>query len=446
MKIKVEIDLQELIEKGDFKTLKRVLEQQNPADVKGMIEKLPPDLKIVVFRLLPKDKAAEVFSELEPDDQIELIKLFREERLKEIFESMDPDDRVELLEEMPANVVKKLLSYLSPKEREEILAILNYPKDSAARLATTEYVELFEDMTVQEALDRVRREGKRKENIYSLMVIDRTRKLKGTVELRDLITAEPNQKVSEIMDKDPVFVHATDDQEIAAELMKKYDLIILPVVDSEERLIGVITFDDIVDVIEEEATEDIQKMASMSATYTSYFHTPTWKLILKRSPWLVVLLLLESVNGNIISSYEKFLASIPVIAAFIPTMIGSAGNTGAQVSALMIRGFTLNEVTVRDWWKVLLRESLIGSTLGLILAGVLYLRAFLISSDPTLNFAVATALLVLILYANVMGALLPFIARVFRIDPAFMAGPLLTTIVDVTGIMIYFYVVHSFLT
>ncbi|PLV59885.1 magnesium transporter [Thermotoga sp. KOL6] len=446
MRIKVEIDLQELIEKGDFKTLKRVLEQQDPADVKDMIEKLPPDLKIIVFRLLPKDKAAEVFSELEPDDQMELIKLFREERLKEIFESMDPDDRVELLEEMPANVVKKLLSYLPPNERENILMVLNYPEDSAARLATTEYVELYEDMSVQKALEKVRKEGKEKENIYSLMVIDKTRKLKGTVELRDLIIADPSQRVSEIMDKEPIFVHATDDQELAAELMKKYDLMILPVVDSEERLIGVITFDDIVDVIEEEVTEDIQKMASMSATYTSYFHTPWWKLILKRSPWLVALLLLESVNGNIISRYESFLASIPVIAAFIPTMIGSAGNTGAQASALMIRGITLNEVKGRDWWKVLFRELMIGGVLGLILAGVLYLRAFLISTDSLLNFAVATALLVLIVYANVMGAILPFVARVFKIDPAFMAGPLLTTIVDVSGIMIYFYVVHSILT
>jgi len=446
MKIKVEIDLQELIEKGDFKTLKRVLEQQDPADVKEMIEKLPPDLKVVVFRLLPKDKAAEVFSELEPDDQLELIKLFREERLKEIFESMDPDDKVELLEEMPANVVKKLLSYLPPQEREELLHILNYPEDSAARLATTEYVELFGDMTVREALEKLRREGKKKENIYSLMVIDRTRKLKGTVELRDMIVADPDQKVSEIMNKDPVFVHATDDQELAAELMKKYDLIILPVVDSEERLIGVITFDDLVDVIEEEATEDIQKMASMSVTYTPYFHTPVWKFILKRSPWLVALLLLESINSNIISGYEKFLASIPLIAAFIPTMMDAGGNIGSQISALIIRGMSLNEITAKDWWKVLLRESLIGSILGFILAGVLYLRAFLISSDPTLNFAVATALLVVILYANILGALLPFIARIFKIDPAFMAGPLLTTIVDVTGIMIYFYVVHSFLS
>ena len=446
MKIRVEIDIQQLIEKGDFKTLKRILEQQEPADVKDMIEKLPSDLKVVVFRLLPKDKAAEVFSELEPDDQIELINLFREERLRDIFSSMDPDDKVELLEEMPANVVKRLLSYLTPQEREQVLSILNYPKNSAGRLVTTEYIELYEDLTVEEALEIVRKEGKGKKNIYSLMVISRGRKLVGIVELKDLITAEPHQKVSEIMKKEPVFVHAMDDQEVAAELMKRYDLLMLPVVDSEERLIGVITIDDIVDVIEEEATEDIQKMASMSAVYTSYFHTPFWRFLLNRLPWLIALLLVESLNGNIIAKYEHFLAAIPLVAAFIPTMMDSGGNTGSQIAALVIRGMALNEIKRKDWWKVLIREFLIGSALGLALAAVLYIRAFLVSTNATLNFAVATALFLVIIYSNLLGAILPFLASVFRVDPAFMAGPLLTTIVDVSGIMVYFWVVHSFLT
>ena len=438
MKVKVQLDIKGLIESGNFRTLKTVLQQQEPADILELIDELPPDEKIVVFRLLQKDQAALVFSELEYDDQIALINLFKEERLREIISSMDPDDRTELLEELPANVVNRLLSYLSPEDRELTLSILNFPENSAGRLVTPKCVELKPQMTANEALEKVRKEGPDKETVYTLMVIDETWKLLGTLELRDLIFSDPSKHVEEIMETEPVFVHATDDQEKAAEIMKKYDLIVLPVVDNEERLIGIITVDDIVDVIDEEATEDIQRMASMGTTYNSYFHVKPWHFFVKRLPWLVALLLIESVNGNVIARFEHILASLPVIAAFIPTMMDTGGNTGSQISALIIRGMALNEIKLKDWWKVLFKEMLIGLSIAAILGAILFFRSMLISSSLQICFAVSVALSVVVIFSNIVGALLPFAARIFKADPAVMAGPFLTTIVDVFGIIVYF--------
>ena len=354
---------------------------------------------------------------------------------------MDPDDRAELFDEMPANVVKRLISYLAPEDREITMELLNYPPNSAGRLMTPEYVDLEENMSVDKALKRVRETGKNKETIYTLFVIDRTRKLLGTVELKDLIFADPEVKVRDIMKPDPVFVYTITDQEEVAMIMKKYDLLVIPVVDSEERLVGIITIDDIVDVIEEEATEDIYKMASMETIRTSYLHTSPWDLFRKRVIWLILLLLLESINGNIIKGFEEVLKGMVVVAAFIPTMIDTGGNTGSQISALIIRGFALGELKLKDWWKVLLREAGMGLMMGGVLAAVLFLRAFIISHDLTVNLAVSIALLAVVVYSNTLGAILPFLARFLKIDPAMMAGPLLTTVIDVTGIGMYFLIV-----
>ncbi|KAF2958847.1 magnesium transporter [Thermotoga sp. Ku-13t] len=446
MKVKVKLDIKSFIERGDFRTLKIILSQQEPADILEMIEELPPDEKIVVFRLLPKDQAAIVFSELEFDDQMALIELFKEEKLKEIISSMSPDDRAELLEEMPANVVNRLLSYLTPEERKETLALLNYPENSAGRLTTPKCVELHPEMTVREALDRIRREGKDKETIYLMPVIDHQRKLLGVVRLEDLIFADPDGLVEQVMDEQPVYVYATTDQEEVAQIMRKYDLVAVPVVDSEQRLIGIITIDDVVDVIDEEVTEDIQKMSSMVVTEQSYFHTSSWQFFTNRLPWLVVLLLLGTLSSGIIARFESLLASLPIIAAFMPAMVDTGGNIGSQISALVIRGMALGEIEQKDWWKVLLREFLIGAMLAGVLALTVLIRVVFVTKASQVMFAVSVALFVVVVVSNIIGAILPFIAKAFRIDPAIMAGPLLTTIVDLMGIAIYFGIVNLLLS
>ncbi len=443
----VKVDIRKLIERGDFKTLKVILHDQEPAEVVEMIKDLPPRDKVVVFRLLPKDLAADVFSELEPDEQERLLMLFKDEMIKEILDSMDPDDRTELFEEMPANVVKKLLSLLSPEERELTMELLNYPPNSAGRMMNPHFIDLYEDMTVSEALVRVREKGKdvEDERFYTPFVIDRKRKLLGVVELKDLILADSSTRVRDLMNPNPIYVYTTTDREEVAQIVKKYDLIAVPVVDSEGRLVGVITVDDIIDVIEEEATEDIHHMASMGTVRTSYFHTPITTFLKSRLPWLALLLLMESLTANVVSRYEALLASIPIIAAFFTTMSGTGGNVGSQSAAIVIRSMALGEIEKKDWYKVLLRESLTAILLAIPLGVLLFFRAFLVSGNFSINFAVTVALFVLVVYSNLLGAMLPFLGVLFKIDPAVMAGPLLTTIVDITGIALYFWIIEIFL-
>ncbi len=443
MKIPIKVDVKKFIEYRDFKTLKKLIQDQEPASIVDMLEELPPTEKLIIFRLLPKDTAAEVFSELEPDEQLKLIQIFKDETLKSIFENLDPDDRTELLEEMPANVVSKLLEFLSPEERRAALDVLNYPEDSAGRLMTPEYVSIRVAMTAKKALEHVRSEGRDKETIYTLFAVDETRKLLGIVELKDLIFAEEKTLVKNIMDPNPVHVSTTDTQEDVAAVMKKYDLISVPVVDSDDRLVGIITVDDIIDVIDEEATEDIHHMASMSATETSYFHTPWWTFVKNRLPWVLGLMLFESLSGEIVRHFQSMIIAFPIMTAFITTMSSTGGNTGSQISALVIRGMALGEIQKKDWWRVLLKELIIASVIGISAGTLLFFRAFLLSNNLFMNFSVALAVAVIALYADTLGATMPFIGRLFKIDPAMMSGPLLATFVDVSGIAIYLMIVSA---
>ncbi len=441
MKVKIQIDIRKLIERGDFRTLKMLLEDQDPNVIYEMIEELETSEKAVVFRLLNKELAAEVFSKLEPDEQYELVKLLTDDEIKSIFKNMDPSDRAELLDELPADVVTKLLSFLPKSEREQTLEVLNYPENSAGRLMSPYFIYVTKSMTVQQALDKVRKFGKDAETIYTIFVVEEDRTLIGNVKLEDLLFAEPDTLIEEIYTPDPIYVKTNTDQEEVAELMKKYDLNAIPVVDNDMRLVGIITIDDIVDVIDEEATEDIHKMAGMSVTTTSYFHTSPLIFIKNRLPWLVGLLLLQSVNAFIVHRYEEVLATIPIIAAFMTTMVDAGGNTGGQSSTLIIRSMALGDIELKDWWKVLLRESYVGLVLGSILGAVLFVRGLMISHNIMVNFSAALSLLIIIVFANVLGSMLPFIGKLMRIDPAIMAGPLITTIADLAGIWIYFAVV-----
>ncbi len=436
----------DLLRAGDLRALKFLLVDMEPGQVVDIIKDLPPKEKLVIFRLLPKDLAADVFSELESDDQVELLGLFKDEMIKEILDEMDPDDRAELFDEMPANVVRKLIKLLSPEERELTMELLNYPPDSAGRMMNPHYIDLYEDMNVAEALVRIRRLGREleRETIYTPFVIDRGRRLVGVVDLKEIILSDSNVVISNIMKPDPVYVYTTTDREEVALIVQKYDLIAVPVVDSEHRLVGVITIDDVVDVIEEEVTEDIHHMASMNMIQSSYFHTPFMVFIKNRLPWLSLLLLMGSITANVIARYEDLLAAMPIIAAFFTTMSGTGGNVGSQSAAIVIRSMALGDIKPSDWPKVLVRELLVSLGISLPLAGLLLARAFLVSPHFLLNLGIAVSLVVVTVYANVLGALLPLMAVPLRVDPAVMAGPLLATLVDVSGIAIYFSIIRLF--
>lgn len=438
MKIDMKVDVKKLIKLGQLKFLKELLIEQEPASIVQMIFELPPEELLIVFRLLPKDYAAFVFSELEIDDQINLLSLFKEERVKDIIEEMDPDDRAELFEEMPANVVKKMLTYLSPEERKNTLILLNYPEESAGRIMTPYYLDLTANMKVSQALKHIKEIGDTKETIYTLFVIDEKRNLSGVLELKDLIFANDDDLVRDLMNEKPISVTVYTDQEHAYKIMRDYDFLALPVTDSEERLVGIITIDDMVDVIEDEATEDIQKMAGMSKTDTSYMHTSIWKLIKSRVFWLIMLLLLGSVVSFIIDGYSEILQKITILAAFIPTINAMGGNTGGQMSAIMIRSLAVGDVDSSHMKKIFLKELLIGIILGVILSIIMILRALMNTTDIYVIMSLSFSLLFVIIISNLLGTFLPFFAKKIKIDPAVISGPLISTLMDLISMTIYF--------
>jgi magnesium transporter len=445
MKVFVQIDIKKFIQSGNLKTLKELLKEQEPATILEMIEELETDEKAIVFRLLPRNIAAEVFSELDPEEQMELIQLFKESTLKDIIASMDYNDRIELFEELPASVLKKFLDYLPSEDRKQTLDILNYPEDSAARIMDPLYFEIKPDITLQEAINLIKKYGKNKENLYTIFITDDNGHLIGSVELQDLILSHKQKLIQEIMDDEPIAVFTTDSQEEAMQLMQKYNLLSLPVVDKDYKLVGIISVDDVLDVMEEESTEDIHKMASMGAIYSSFFNTSYSTLILKRVPWLIGLLFLETLNSFTISKYEKFLTIYPILAAFFSTIAGTGGNVGSQISALVIRGMALGEIKIKDFWRVIWKEIFISLTIGMVSGLLIFGRAFMLSKNWTLNMSVGIAMALIIVYADLMGAILPFVATFLKFDPAIMAGPLLTTLVDVSGIAIYFCIVNLLL-
>ncbi|MBL5981597.1 magnesium transporter [Petrotoga sp. 8T1HF07.NaAc.6.1] len=438
MKVEVKVDIKKLINEKEFKLLKELLKEQEPAKIVEMIEELPHDEKIVVFRFLPKDTAAEVFSQLEKDDQMELLSLFKEDKLKEIIENMEPDDRADLLEELPANVVKRLLGHLSNEERQYTLILLNYPEYSAGRIMNPNFLDLKENMTVKEALQHIRNEGNKKETIYTLFVIDNTRKLKGTVELKDLIFSEENEIIKNIMNENPIYSTVYDDEEEVARIMQDYDLLAIPVTDSEKRLVGIITIDDIVDVLEESATEDIQKMAAVGVTETSYFHTSIWGLVKSRVIWLGALLLFESIAVFVIEGFSDVLQKITVLAAFMPTINAIGGNTGSQMSAIVIRSMAVGDIEEDDFKKVLGKELFSGVILGIILGIIMFLRSIVNTREPLIMLSLSLSIIIVVMISNLLGAILPFLAKKIHLDPALISGPFISTLMDILSMFFYF--------
>ncbi len=430
--------LRESLESKDYRTAKELVAQLHPADALELITELGTTERVIVFRLLYKQTAAEVFTDLPPDQQAILLELFTENQTAELFEEMDPDDRAFVLEEFPAGVVKELLGIISPAEREMTAALLGYPEDSAGRIMTPEDVDLRPTMTTKEAIDHIRRVGPNKEMIYICYVIGPYRKLRGTVSLREILFAQPDVLIRDIMTPNPVSVYTHDDQEEAASIAFKYDLLAVPVVDAENRLVGIITIDDLMDVFEEEVTEDIHRMAGMEELPESYFNTRMGVLFRSRMIWLVLLMIAQSFSGVILQHYEDALERMVALVYFVPMLIGTAGNTATQSAALVIRGLAVGEIDLKAVWRVLLRESLMGILLGVILGVLGGFIAYLMGKSVGLFIIVSLAFMCTIFFASIVGAFLPLFFKRIGFDPAIASGPAITTVVDIVGLVIYF--------
>ncbi|AFN73600.1 magnesium transporter [Melioribacter roseus P3M-2] len=447
-------EIKELIQKRNFSELKDILIDWDPTDIADLILNLEEDERALIFRLLPKELAADVFEYLDYDTQSDLIKSLSQEKIAELLNEMSPDDRTALFEEMPPNVVKQMISYLTPEERKIAQQLLGYPEDSVGRLMTPDYIAIRENWTVQETLDYIRKYGHDKETLNILYVVDDKGKLIDDIKIRDFLLAPLDTKVSELMDGNYVSLKVNDDQETAIEVFKKYDRIALPVTDSSGVLVGIVTVDDVLDVAEEETTEDIHKSAAVEALEEPYPDTPVMKMIKKRAGWLSILFISEMFTATAMGFFEHYIAQAVVLAIFVPLIISSGGNSGSQASTLIIRALALNEISLKDWLYVFRRELFAGLILGLILAFIGFLRITVWQAIGEvygahwflLSLTVAGSLIGVVTWGSLMGAMLPFIMKKLGFDPATSSAPFVATLVDVTGIVIYFTVAHIMLS
>ena len=438
MQEKLEIIL-ELLEQREFPKLGALLKEMNPADVAELFEELPREKMALVFRLLPKELAADSFAYMEPDEQTVLVQAFSDKELHDVVNELYVDDAVDMIEEMPASLVKRILRHTDDETRRLINQILNYPKDSAGSIMTMEYVDLKRNMTVEQAFDRIRAIGVEKETVYTCYVTDSRRKLKGIVTVKDLLLAPKTEVIRDIMETNIIYVSTQTDKEEVAGLFGKYDFLAVPVVDNEERLVGIVTVDDAIDVIQEEATEDIEMMAAITPTDRPYMKTgvfATWK---KRIPWLLLLMISATFTGSIITSFEDALAASVVLTGFIPMLMDIGGNAGGQASVSIIRGLSLGEIEFRDVGRIIWKEGRVALLCGLTLAAANFVKLLLLDRVSMAVAAVVCSTLVLtVLVAKVVGCTLPILAKRIGFDPAVMASPFITTIVDALSLLIYF--------
>jgi len=428
-----------LLKEKKFEELKQILNSLHPEDISKIIEELDkPALQILLFRLLNPTLSTEVFEYLSHEIQEKLLKSMSSQEAKKILDEMSPDERTYLFEDMPAELVKKLLFLLSPQERKRAIELLNYPENSVGRLLNPDFIQLQEDWSVKEALEHIRRVGVKKETIYQCYVLDKDKRLIGAVSLKDLVLASPEIKVREIMDKNVIKVGVLTDKEEAAKIFKDYDLIALPVVDKENKLLGIITFDDLVDVLEEEATEDFEKIAAVVPVEKPYLEAGFFEITWKRTFWLFVLLVLESLSGFILQGYSTSIKRMVSLTFFLPVLIATGGNAGTQSATMIIRGLATGDLELRDFLKVIIREAGMGFLIGIIMGIFGLLRALLQRGDWLLSVSVGVSMCVTIIFATVIGALLPLLFRRLKLDPALMSSPLIATLIDIIGIAIYF--------
>ena len=436
-----------MLEDKKYATLRDILSTMNPSDVAGMFQDLEEKQIPVMFRLLPKELAAETFVEMEPDDQELLIRGFSDNELKEVLDELYVDDAADLVEEMPANVVKRILKNVDPEMRSSINQILRYPEYSAGSIMTTEYVSLRPHMTVEEAILRIRRQGVDKETIYTCYVLDKDRTLIGLVTVKDLLLASDDEmEIQEFMETNLIYVNTKTDQEEVARMFSKYNFLAIPVVDNENRMVGICTFDDAMDVMEEEATEDMELMSGMTPSEKPYLKSSPFELFKNRIPWLMLMMVSATFTGLIMTSFEDALAAQIALGAFIPMLMGTGGNSGAQSSVTVIRGLSLGELNFADIGEVLWKEIRTALMCGIALAVVCFGKIWLVdkllfgNEDITLmvDLVVCLALAVTVVVAKLVGCLLPIGAKAIKLDPAVMASPFISTIVDALSLLVYF--------
>ncbi len=433
-------------EKRELSEIKLILSELNPADIAEILEDFPDNQRLLFFRLLSKEDAAETFVELDPDIQEALIHKISDTELREVLDELYIDDAVDIIEEMPATLVKRILKNTDSETRRSINALLKYPDESAGSIMTPEFVDLKKGMTVEDAFKRIRRTGVDKETIYTCYVTDESRHLLGVTTVKELLIHDYDDIIEEFMETNVIYVNTLDDQELAAQQLQKYDFLALPVVDMEERLVGIITVDDAFDVIQEENTEDIQKMNAMLPTEKTYLKTSVFETWKSRFPWLLLLMVSATFTGSIITGFEEKLKALTILTAFIPMLMDTGGNSGGQASVTIIRAMSLGEVDFRDYFRVIWKEIRVGFYCGLSLAAVNFIKIWVVdkmlfkNDEITLlvDLAICLTLVVEIVFAKFIGCSLPMLAKKVGFDPAVMSSPFITTIVDAISLLVFF--------
>lgn len=431
-------EIKNLIEAKKFNILKKELKEIKAADIPALLEELEKEQVVKVFRILSKEQAGEAFAYMEPDMKEKLIQDLTDNELKNVIDELFMDDTVDLIEEMPSNVVTRILKAVNKEDRKTINELLKYPEDSAGSIMTTEFVDLKESMTVEEALARIRSIGLDSETIYNCYVLDKNRILLGIVNIKGILISKPGTLIKDLMATNIISVNTMEDQEDATKLFDKYDYFALPVVDNENRLVGIITVDDAINVIQDEVAEDFEKMAAMSPTEDGYFGTSVFKHSKNRILWLLILMLSSAISGGIITHYQEAFAAIPLLVSFIPMIMGTGGNCGSQSSTLIIRGLATDEIKLKDVFKALWKEFRVALVVGIVLAIVNGLRIVIQYQDLQLAVVIGITLIATVILAKALGCLLPLLAKRLKLDPAIMAAPLITTLVDIFSILIYF--------
>lgn len=437
-----------LIEGRKFQEIRDAFNYYNMVDLALTVEDCSVDQILMLFKILKREISAEMFTYLSNNKQEELINAFTSLEIKGMLENLYSDDIIDFLEELPSNLVKKILQSASDDQRSEINLLLSYPEDSAGYMMTTDFVELKVNDTVKRAITRIKTQGKVAETISNCYIVNENRTLVGSIRLREILFADEDEMISEIMDSDVITVMTSDDREVVANVFKKYDYSVIPVVNDEEKLIGIITADDIIDVIYEETTEDIQKIAAITPMEGSYTETNILEMAKSRVSWLIILMVSATFTGLIIQGYEQTLTLIPALAASMPMIMSTAGNAGSQSSIMVIRGISVDNMSIKDFWLVIWKELKIGLVIGLILFGVNVIRLMIFTPSVSIeaDLVISLTVFITILMANITGGLLPLFALIFKQDPAAMASPLITTIVDALALIVYFKLAMQFLS
>ena len=426
-----------LLQQRQYKAVRSILDVMNEVDIASLLSELEDRELALAFRLIPKDKAAEVLANMDSSMQKYLVEIFSEKELKELLDDLYMDDTVDILEELPANLVNRILDTVSTSDRALINQLLNYPEDSAGSIMTTEYVDIRENMTVAQAMAHIKQTGIHKETIYTCYVTER-RRLIGIVSAKDLMTTDDDVQIRDLMETEIISVSTHTDKEDVAQLFTRYDFLAIPVLDAEGLMVGIVTFDDAMDVMVEEATEDITKMAAINPSEKTYFETSVFAHAKNRIPWLLILMFTSIITGTIITKYENAFAAIPLLVSFIPMLMDTGGNCGSQSSTLIIRGIALSQIRFQDIFRVVFKEFRISLIVGSVLAVTNGVRIMIQYDDPALALVIALSLIGTVVAAKLVGCMLPLLASKAHLDPAIMASPLITTLVDIFSILIYF--------